>query len=52
MVLYKIFHECLFLGEVVCYNCHAKLYCVKYEDGDQEELDKGDMGRIFIYKLL
>jgi len=36
----------LFFGEVISYDYDEKLYSVKYEDGDEEEIDEGGLSTI------
>ena len=37
-----------FTGEVTGYNAHSKLYSVTYEDGDDEELEEGELSEIVV----
>lgn len=37
-----------FSGTIVSYDNYEKLYKVRYEDGDEEELDEGDIGKIIV----
>ena len=32
-----------FSGNVIRYDADAKLYSIRYEDGDEEELDEGEL---------
>ena len=35
-----------FSGKIIGYDTDAKLYSIKYEDGDEEEMDEGELAEI------